>query len=202
MPDSLNWPTWEYELTHLPLVPHIFVSELGQHWFRQWLVALIGAKPLPELMLIYCQLDPWENISMKFQSEFYHFHSRKCIWNCHLPKWRPFCPGGDELSPGHLFSTKAVFSGIGIKINAVTKQQAITWTNTVKISRNTCGITWMQFQRKCHLAGTKPLSESMWNIFNWALVNKIKWNLNPNLYIFIKENALENVVHFVWASIC
>ena len=26
-------------LTHLPLVPHICVSELGQHWFRYWLVA-------------------------------------------------------------------------------------------------------------------------------------------------------------------
>ena len=25
--------------THLPLVPHICVSESGQHWFRQWLVA-------------------------------------------------------------------------------------------------------------------------------------------------------------------
>ena len=34
----------EYEhdqinLTHLPLVPHICVIELGQHWFRWWLVA-------------------------------------------------------------------------------------------------------------------------------------------------------------------
>ena len=28
------WP-----LTHLPLVPRICVSELGKHWFRQWLVA-------------------------------------------------------------------------------------------------------------------------------------------------------------------
>ena len=26
-------------LTHLPLVPHICVSELGHHWFRYWLVA-------------------------------------------------------------------------------------------------------------------------------------------------------------------
>ena len=26
-------------LTHLPLVPHICVSELGQHWFRWWLVS-------------------------------------------------------------------------------------------------------------------------------------------------------------------
>ena len=22
---------------------------------------------------------------------------QKCTWNCHLPKWRPFCPGRDEL---------------------------------------------------------------------------------------------------------
>ena len=25
-------------LTHFPLVPHICISELGQHWFRWWLV--------------------------------------------------------------------------------------------------------------------------------------------------------------------
>ena len=25
------------------------------------------------------------------------FHSRKCIWKCHLVKWQPFCPGGNEL---------------------------------------------------------------------------------------------------------
>ena len=35
--------TWRYIyiyiLTHLPQVPHICDSELGQHWFRQWLVA-------------------------------------------------------------------------------------------------------------------------------------------------------------------
>ena len=58
---------------------------------------LFGAKPLPEPMSAYCQLDSWEQISGKFESEFYHFHSKKCIWNCRLPKWRPFCPGGDEL---------------------------------------------------------------------------------------------------------
>ena len=54
---------------------------------------LLGAKPLPEPMQAYCQLDSWEHIS----PEFYHFHSRKYIWNCRLPKWRPFCPGGEEL---------------------------------------------------------------------------------------------------------
>ena len=33
-----------------------------------------------------------------------------------------------------------------------------------------------------------------WNIVNWALGNKLQWNLNRNLYIFIQENAFENVV--------
>ena len=59
---------------------------------------LFGAKPLPEPMLAYCQLDYWEHISMKFEFEFYHFHSRKCNWKCCLSKWWPFFPGGNELT--------------------------------------------------------------------------------------------------------
>ena len=57
---------------------------------------LFDAKPLPEPMLAYCQLDFWEQILVKF--EFCHFHSRKCIWNCRLLIWQPFCPGEDELT--------------------------------------------------------------------------------------------------------
>ena len=56
---------------------------------------LFGAKPLPELMLAYCLLDTWGHISVKFEFEFYHFHSRKCIWKGRLPKRQPFCPRGD-----------------------------------------------------------------------------------------------------------
>ena len=59
---------------------------------------LFSAKPLPESMMFFCQLDSQEQISVKFKLEFYHFHSRKCISKCRLPKWRPFCPGGDELN--------------------------------------------------------------------------------------------------------
>ena len=46
---------------------------------------LFGTKPLPEPMLAYCQLDSQEQISVKFESEFYHFHSRKFIWKYCLP---------------------------------------------------------------------------------------------------------------------
>ena len=58
---------------------------------------LFSAKPLPEPMLVYVQLDSWEQVSLKFEWEFYNFYSRKCIWKCCLPKKQPFCPGGDEL---------------------------------------------------------------------------------------------------------
>ena len=82
---------------------------------------LFGAKPLPEPMLAYCQLDSREQISVKFESEFCHFHSRKCFWNCRLPIWRPFCPGGDELilswysgccSPGAVLTKYSLYCSV------------------------------------------------------------------------------------------
>ena len=56
------------------------------------------------------------------------------------------------------------------------------------------------------LAGVKPLSEpTLVYIVNWTLANKVQWKFNPNSYIWIQQNAFENVVwkngvHFVWAS--
>ena len=48
-------------------------------WTRSALVqaCLFGTKSLPEPLLDYCQLNSWEQISMKFESEFYHFHKKK-----------------------------------------------------------------------------------------------------------------------------
>ena len=73
------------------------------HWIGSALLQLMacrlfGAKPLPEPILAYFELDSWEQISVKVELKFCHFHSRKCIWKCRLPKCRPFCPGGDELN--------------------------------------------------------------------------------------------------------
>ena len=33
-----------------------------------------------------------------------------------------------------------------------------------------------------------------WNTVNWTLGNKQQWNLHQNSYLFIQENAFENVV--------
>ena len=90
-----------------PVSNHIVMSMLvcpsppSAPYIRQWTgpalvqvmaCRLFGDKLLPEPTLVYCQLDSWEQISVKFDSKFYHFHSRKCIWNCRLPKWRSFHP--------------------------------------------------------------------------------------------------------------
>ena len=100
-------------------------SSLNQYMYRYWFTArwklapytrqwtgsafvqviacrLFGAKPLPEPMLANCQMDSWEQISVKLESEFYHFQSRKCILKCRLPEWRPFCPG--DIREGRCFS--------------------------------------------------------------------------------------------------
>ena len=44
----------------------------------------------------------------------------------------------------------------------------------------------------CRLVGAKPLSEPM--LVDWKLRNKFQWNFKHNSYIFIQENAFENVV--------
>ena len=45
---------------------------------------LFGAKPLSKPMLGYCQLDHWEQTSVKFWSKYKTFHSWKSIWKYHL----------------------------------------------------------------------------------------------------------------------
>ena len=54
-------------------------------------------------------------------------------------------------------------------------------------------VTWMV---PCHYLN------QCWNIVNWTLRNKLQRNFNQNLYIFIQENAFENVDNFVLASTC
>ena len=81
--------------------------------------------------------DSWEQVSVKFELKFYsfafilvifyHLHSRKCIWKCCLSKWRPFCPGGDELM---IPST-----------GKITEQDKWLWKNTLKSDISVCILT-------------------------------------------------------------
>ena len=78
-------------LTHLPLVPHICISELGQHWFRKWLVAYSA----PSHYLNQCCLIVNWTIQWNFNQNTKFF-----IYKMHLKmssaKWRPLYPRRDE----------------------------------------------------------------------------------------------------------
>ena len=54
---------------------------------------LFDALPLPEPTLTYCQLDPWEQTSVKFEPKYKPFHSWKCIWKRHLQNGGHFVQG-------------------------------------------------------------------------------------------------------------
>ena len=99
---------WSSQPTHICVTRPQWVnsSPPSATYMRQWIGSalveimacrLFAAKPLSKPRLDYCQLDPKEQTSVKFQSNYKIFHSRKCIWKYRLPTWRPFCPGGDEI---------------------------------------------------------------------------------------------------------
>ena len=87
-------------LSHLPLMPHICVSNAA--YMRQWIGSamvqimachLFGAKPLSYPMLEYWQLNSWEQTSVKSQSKFIHFHWGKYIRKYLLWNGGHFVPG-------------------------------------------------------------------------------------------------------------
>ena len=72
-------------------------SSLSAAYMRQWIESalvqimacrLFGAKPLPEPMLAYCQLDPWEQ----------NFSFMKIHLRISSVKFQPFCHGLNVLT--------------------------------------------------------------------------------------------------------
>ena len=69
-----------------------------RHWNGLSLVQvmtcrLFGAKPLPEPLLGYCQMDSWEQISVKFESEIYNFNQENAFENVVCQTGRHFVQG-------------------------------------------------------------------------------------------------------------
>ena len=134
-------------LTNLPLVPHLM---------RQWKVSplvqimacrLVGAKPFPEPRMVYCQLDAQEQVSMKLESEFYHFHSIKCVWKCRLPKWRPFCQGKDRLMKFKFWLR-----------NGRASLQPVSSCNWKCRSKSVCSCRWLHWIRQLMPVVYKPVT--------------------------------------------
>ena len=95
-------------------------------------------------------------------------------------------------------------------INSVRKQeQSGRWRSSnfrcLAMERSTIGLTHICINASlnqpslgqimaCCLTGTSHYLNQCWDIVNWTLRDKLKWNLNRNSHIFIQENAFENVV--------
>ena len=117
-----------------------------RHWSGLVLVQimacrLFGAKQLSKPMLGYCQLDPQEQTSVKFESIYKTFHSRKCNWKYRLPKWQPFCLGEDELILSYwmdvastLYRTSSIRKGQATKGLSLSHQLDILTQITCPIS--------------------------------------------------------------------
>ena len=95
-------------------------------------------------MLAYCQLDKFKwnsNLNSIINS-----HSRKCIWNCRLPKWRLFCPGGEELNSTTVWFVKLARLRpfcVGFNTDLILTQVWVRqvcifyWTNVTRINTPT-----------------------------------------------------------------
>ena len=58
-------------------------------------------------MLVYCQLDPWEQTSGKFQSKYKTFSLTKCIWKYRLRNGAILSRGDELTMELHMFCTRS-----------------------------------------------------------------------------------------------
>ena len=100
-----HWLEWFRMIQCLSRLKMLNSSPVGIEYKRQWIESamvqimachLFGAKALSKLMLGYCQLDPCEYNSVKFQSKYETFYSRKSSWKYHLRNGSHFVP--EEMS--------------------------------------------------------------------------------------------------------
>ena len=77
-------------LTHLPLVPHICVSQSGQHWFRKWLFAYSA----PSHYLNQCWVIVNWTLRNKFQWNFNQY-KKISFTKMHLKIPSAKCAGRD-----------------------------------------------------------------------------------------------------------
>ena len=87
-------------------------------YMRQWTASallqimacrLFGAKPLSKPMIGYCKVDPYKQNSVKFQSKYKTFRSRKCVWKDRLRNGGHFVQGW-WVNSGEPFQVKRVLS--------------------------------------------------------------------------------------------
>ena len=83
-----------HELSHPPPPSATYMGRwTGSVLVQIMACRLFGAKTLSKLMLEYCQLDPYEQTSVKFQSKYKTIHSTTCNWKFRLRNGGHFVQG-------------------------------------------------------------------------------------------------------------
>ena len=118
---------------------------------------LFGAKPLPEPRLSHCQLDPYEQISVKFD-QYTKFRSLKCIWKYRLRNGGHFVQGETNWKGPVMWAVGDIF---------------VVWLTTVLNKRWICG--WLTFGAiNAHVrCCTYEKEEKSFFLFNVAEYSKI-----------------------------
>ena len=87
------------------LVLHKYVSESGHHWFRKWLVAYSAPSHYLNQWWVIVNWTLRNKLQWNFNQNIKLF-----IYEMHQKisstKWRPFCPGRDELNWTLLLQTQ------------------------------------------------------------------------------------------------
>ena len=152
----------------------IYVNKLGHHWFRERLVCHLAPSHYltnAGLKLIGLSKTHFNENLIKIQiSSLKKMHLK-------LPsaKWWPFCLWLSVL-------TKPLSKINYTSLNSSSATYMRQWIEA----------TLVQI-RACRLFDAKPLSNNCWVIVNWTFRNKLQWNINQNMKVFIHENASEIV---------
>ena len=86
-----------------PPVPHICVSESGQHWVRLCLFAY-SAQAISKTNTGFLLIIPLGTNINEILIKFQNFSFTKMHLKISSAKWRSFCPGGDELDLHNSYS--------------------------------------------------------------------------------------------------
>ena len=169
-------------------MPHVCVSELGQHWFRKWLVAYSAPSHYLTSAVVLSIGSLGTNMN-----EILITIQKVSFTKMHLKilsvKQRPFCPGVDELTDPRAPMCHQVIS------NHSTMTDHAEWRGSWFPCRNTCAILVFHYDRKMQI-----YFQISWNKFSMIRVETASYlhNAIPFMpWIGVYHGEMD-VIHWTW----
>ena len=117
---------------------------------------LFGTKPLSKPMLGYCQLGTnFSEILIKIRN----FLFRKMVLKCRLPKWRPFCSGGDDFPDSKVHGTNM---GPTWVLSALDGPHVVPMNLAISVSFSCVGLGILLVRNQCAIYSRAPPDICTW----------------------------------------